>query len=280
VEARYLLEQGSEADRRQDQETEAMILDDPMIGGRIFYPRRTQLEPNLVVDVGGAQLGCYRYEPCPGAGTVLYFHGNGELAAEYATHFVEVFRVLGTNVCFAEYRGYGKSTGAPALVAMLGDGEKIVHALGVPPERLVALGRSLGSLYAIELAHRLPSLAGLIIESGIADVQDLWIFQSELARSGAVEAEVAREVDAYLNQRKKLEDYRGPLLVLHAADDGLLDRTHAERLYVWGGGSDKKLVVFPHGDHNSVFFANAQEYLREVGEFLRRTGITLRGGKD
>jgi pimeloyl-ACP methyl ester carboxylesterase len=255
-----------------------MILDDPTMSQRIFHPRRTGVKPNLVVDVGGAQLGCYRYEPCPGAGTVLHFHGNGELAAEYASNYPDVFQQLGTNVCFAEYRGYGMSTGQPALLAMLGDGEKIVAALGVPPERLVVFGRSLGSLYAVELAHRLPQVAGVILESGIAAVQELGMFQAEL-RARRVSEEVAREVDTYLDQHKKLQTFRGPLLVLHAANDQLLDWTHGNRLHAWGGGNDKKLVIFPHGNHNMIFLANAEDYLREVGAFLQRVGVARGRGE-
>jgi pimeloyl-ACP methyl ester carboxylesterase len=65
----------------------------------------------------------------------------------------------------------------------------------------------------------------------------------------------------------------GPLLVLHADHDQFLDRSHAERLHAWGGGSDKRLVVFPEGNHNTILHANYVEYLREVSEFLRQTGV-------
>ena len=46
------------------------------------------------------------------------------------------------------------------------------------------------------------------------------------------------------DQRQKLQDYPGRLLVLHTENDQFLDRSHAERLCAWGGGSDKRLVVF------------------------------------
>jgi len=72
---------------------------------------------------------------------------------------------------------------------MLGDGEAAINAAGIKPERAIALGRSIGSLYAIELAHRQPTLAGLIIESGIADPLERFLTYADLTtcRSGAEE---------------------------------------------------------------------------------------------
>src|SRR5438045_1942146 len=105
-----------------------MLVDNPLISRRVFYPRPSELEPTCTVDVGDARLGCYVFRRHPEAGTLLHFHGNGELAAEYAAEYAEFFLGLGVNVCFAEYRGYGASTGQPGLGAMLGDGEQIVRA--------------------------------------------------------------------------------------------------------------------------------------------------------
>ena len=251
-----------------------MLVDHPLISHRVFSPRPTNLEPTCRVDVEGAHLGCYSFRRHSQAGTVLYFHGNGELAAEYATGSAEFFLCLGVNVCFAEYRGYGASTGTPTLGAMLGDGERIVRALGVPAERLVVFGRSLGSVYAIELARRLPQIAGLILESGIADVYETWpVADSTLERCGFTRGELRQEAATHFDHRAKLQGYEGPLLVLHSAYDQLLDRTHAERLHNWGGGSDKRLVVFPNGNHNTILSANYMEYVREVAQLLRRAGV-------
>jgi pimeloyl-ACP methyl ester carboxylesterase len=205
---------------------------------------------------------------------ILHFHGNGELAAEYAADSAEFFLCLGINVCFAEYRGYGASTGTPSLGAMFGDGEQIVRALGVPAERLVVFGRSLGSVYAIELARRLPQIAGLILESGIADLLENWpVAESDLERCGFTRGELLQEVATYFDHRAKLQHYSGPLLVLHSEHDQFVDRSHAERLHVWGGGSGKRLVIFPNGNHNTILLANYMEYLREVAQLLQRAGV-------
>jgi pimeloyl-ACP methyl ester carboxylesterase len=161
---------------------------------------------------------------------------------------------------------------------MRGDGERVVRALGVDPGRCVAFGRSLGSLYAVELAARLPQLAGVVVESGVADVAENWPLRDELAAIDRSEADWVAAVMADFDLRRKLSGYHGGLLVLHAAGDQFLDRSHAERLHAWGAGADKRLVVFPSGNHNTILFANYREYVREVGAFLRRVGVAADTG--
>lgn len=253
-----------------------MIVDHPLISRQIFYPRPSDVESTLAVDVPGARLACFYHHRYANAGVLLHFHGNGEMAADYAEGYAEFFLRMGANVCFAEYRGYGGSTGVPALGAMLGDGERIVQALGVPPERVVAFGRSLGCVYAMELARRLPRLAGLILESGMADLlDDLTPPVDEADQLGCTAEELLAEIRTHFDFRAALEVYHGKLLVLHADQDAWIPRSHAERLHAWGGGSDKKLVIFPDGDHNTILFANVIEYVAEVTGFLRRAGIAV-----
>lgn len=251
-----------------------MIVDHPQVSQKVFYPRTSDAEPTLVVDVPGARLGCFYCQRYPDAGVLLYFHGNGELAADYADSYAEIFLAMGVNVCFAEYRGYGASTGTPALGAMLPDGESIVRTLGVSPEQVVAFGRSLGCVYAIELARRLPRLAGIILESGAADVaESLRSLVAELDNPHVTEQDLVDEIDTYFDCKTTLTGYRGRLLVLHAGQDHFIDQSHAQRLYASGGGRDKKLVIFPDGNHNTILFANYSAYVGEVEAFLQRAGI-------
>jgi pimeloyl-ACP methyl ester carboxylesterase len=250
-----------------------MLLDHPVLSQRLFFPRRDRPADPFLVECGGAQLACLRRARHPGAGTLLHFHGNGEVVADYAGDFADGVLDLGVNVCFAEYRGYGASDGTPALAAMLDDGEHILDALGLPAERVAAFGRSLGSLYAVELARRRPGLAGLVLESGIADVMDRLLVRVTAEELGCTDEELEAEVGRQFDQRAKLGRYRGPLLVLHTEHDGMLDRSQAERLHAWGGGADKELVVFPHGNHNSILLANRDAYLEVLGAFLRRVGL-------
>ena len=101
---------------------------------------------------------------------MVYFHGNGEVVADYLPSFAQWFNRAGYNLLLAEYRGYGMSSGIPALAGMLDDVVPILDSLGRPDEKLVLFGRSIGSLYAIHGVGQRPKIGGLIIESGVADL--------------------------------------------------------------------------------------------------------------
>jgi pimeloyl-ACP methyl ester carboxylesterase len=250
-------------------------LDHPLVSRRVFQPRPTAATPSLWVDTDGGRLGCHVRRVDPAAGWVVYFHGNGELAADCDRHLHDLF--TGVNVCFAEYRGYGASDGTPQLAAMLGDGERVVAALGVPAEWVVAFGRSLGSVYAVELARRLPALAGLILESGLADLAELWSVVADDDALGLPPGAAAAALAERFDHRAKLAGYAGPVLVLHTAGDRLVPPSHAERLHAWAGGADRRLVLFPRGDHNTILGANVAEYVVAVRRFLRDAGVAPPG---
>ena len=243
------------------------ILDHPLITERYFFPRADRFEDPFWVDAGEARLGCFLHGKHPGGRTVVHFHGNGEIVSDYMNGFVSVIHGMGCNCLLAEYRGYGMSTGRPALAGMLEDVRAIVTALGEPPENLVLFGRSLGSVYALHGAHLFPGIAGLIIESGLADPLERILVRVHPEELGVGREAVAAAVARDLDHRKKIESYHGPLLVMHTRFDGLLDLSHARRLHAWAPGP-KKLEVFDQGDHNSIMLFNREEYFQLVRDFI------------
>jgi pimeloyl-ACP methyl ester carboxylesterase len=242
------------------------ILDHPIISERYFFPRREALRGAFIVKSGDVELACYHHSPHRDARTVIYFHGNGEVVADCVELFAEPFERLGLNIFFAEYRGYGMSSGMPALVAMLADVPKMIRALDLPPEEMFLFGRSVGSIYALHALGHFPNVAGLVIESGVADPLERILIRVELEELGVTRKELEAEVRARLNHRELLESFKRPALFMHTRHDGMIDVSHAERMHGWASGP-KKLVIFERGDHNSIFFANNAAYMRELGEF-------------
>ena len=244
------------------------ILDHPAISGHYLFPQPRYVDDTFMVEVAGAELACYRRIIDPDKFTMVHFHGNGEAVADYIPDMADIFADLGLNSLFVEYREYGDSTGQAQLVAMLGDGEAAIKAAGLAPERVIAFGRSIGSLYAIELVHRQPAVAGLILESGIADASERFLTYADLTAAGVSESDVVAEVKRHFNHKKKLSRYKNPLLILHTENDGLIDISHAERNHRWAGSTQKRLVRFPLGNHNTIFGINAREYLAAIRSFV------------
>jgi pimeloyl-ACP methyl ester carboxylesterase len=258
-----------------------MLLDHPLIAERYFFPRADEPPEPLIVDAGDALLMCRRVARGGDRLMLVCFHGNGEIVADYVGDVEPAVLRLGLDVFLAEYRGFGGSSGAPLLGKMLGDVDAIVRAAGVPVERIVAFGRSVGSIFAIELAHRHPGIAGLILESGIASPLERLLLRVTPAELGVTAAAFEAEVLRHLDHRRKLGAYRGPLLVLHARRDHLVDVSHAERAHAWAASADKELVIFPRGDHNSILFENQADYWAALARFtgrIARPGARARDG--
>ena len=245
------------------------ILDHRAISSRYLFPQPRCVENPFVVQVEGAELACYRKVIDAANFTMVYFHGNGEAVADYLPWMADEFSNLGLNSLFVEYRQYGGSTGKAQLAAMLGDGEAAIAAAGIATEKVIAFGRSLGSLYAIELAHRHPNIAGLVLESGIADPAERFLVYADLSANGITEADVVAEAKRKFNHKQKLAGYNNPLLVLHTENDGLVDISHAERNYKWAASLQKRLLRFPLGDHNSILERNRDEYFKALSGFVK-----------
>src|SRR5512140_1585834 len=59
------------------------LLDHPLIGERYFYPRPAPPRSRLDVDAGDAVLACALHRADPDGHTVVHFHGNGEVVADW-----------------------------------------------------------------------------------------------------------------------------------------------------------------------------------------------------
>lgn len=244
------------------------FLDHPILSSRYFYPWPNRFDEPFIVEGDGFRLGCHYSHLHDDAPTIIHFHGNGESVADYLGEFEERITGLGANLLLAEYRGYGMSSGVPALAAMLDDVELIVEASGIPPERIVFFGRSLGSLYALHGVSRYPQAAGLIIESGLADPLERILVRIEPHDVGATLEELQASVGRCFNQHEKITAFRGRVLVMHTRNDDLVSVSHAERLYSWAN-EPKELLVFERGDHNTIQAANQEAYFAAVGTFIQ-----------
>lgn len=249
-------------------------LDHPLLTSRYFFPRRSPVDAPFEVTAadGVSRLACYRSAPHEGALTLLHFHGNAEIVADYVPEVARTMNGLGLNAFFAEYRGYGGSTGAPSLGAMLDDSEVVFRALGVPASRVIAFGRSLGSLFAVEVASRHRDLAGLVLESAIADPLEPGLARVSAEDLGVSDQELVAAVRARFDQAAKLASYPGPLLVMHTSGDLLIPPSHAQRNWQSGGAppGDKELVMFAQGDHGSIYPVNHAEYIARLGAFVEK----------
>jgi alpha-beta hydrolase superfamily lysophospholipase len=252
------------------------VLDEPQILGAIFYPRReypsglglaTGLSLSISVDQQ-VSLGARLYPANRQAPAVLYWHGNGEIAADY-DDLAPLYTRSGITLLVVDYRGYGTSGGSPTCSDLLSDAVTVFHAAqdlfaqqSLAPSRLYAMGRSLGSAAAIEVAARAGgSLAGLIVESGFADTFAL------LARLGIRLQGVEESQDGF-NNAAKMERITVPTLIIHGQQDVLIPAQDGEELFDRSAASEKRLLLIPGAGHNDLLARGLRQYMEAIVAFV------------
>ena len=157
------------------------VFDRPEVLNFLFHPRPDTSPPSK--DIGemaipveeDVSIGAKLFIIDEKLPTILFFHGNGEIASDY-DDLGPIYNKLGINFIPVDYRGYGRSTGTPTVSAMMKDCHAIYNYINnfIKDNNfsgpLIIMGRSLGSASALELAANYSSeIDGLIIESGFAN---------------------------------------------------------------------------------------------------------------
>jgi uncharacterized protein len=196
--------------------------------------------------------------PGPRAGHLLYCHGNGGNVADRVAHAALLAR-LGFDVLLFDYRGYGRSAGAPGEAGTYRDARAARRALlarpGVDAGAVVYLGESLGGAIALALALEHPP-AGLILQSTFTSVRDMARLHYPFIPTPVVP-------DAYPSLRR-IPALRAPLLVLHGDRDELVPADHGRALFA-AAPEPKRLRVFPGAGHDVLATIPAAAYGEAIG---------------
>ncbi len=240
----------------------------------LFYPRRQHGKPpdgafdlNIPVE-DDISITCRAYRGIKENPWILYFHGNGEVVSDY-DGIAYLYNNRGLNLLVADYRGYGASGGKPTFSDMVNDAVKIFdfvcedeHFHGTTGETVwFVMGRSLGSISALELAVKFPGrMKGLIIESGFISVAGL-IHHLGLPLPG----DLSPLEEEYRHLVSKIDL---PSLVIHGDQDRLVPLKQGKDLYEALGSKQKELVVIPRADHNNIMFVDSGKYIDAIENFI------------
>lgn len=241
------------------------IFDRDEFNDRLFFPRADASPPSpgardQLIDVCGARLHV-RLHPGPDAApTLLLFHGNGEVVADYdgaAARFAQA----GVALAVMDYRGYGESTGTPTLRSLISDARAVADAIRPG----VVMGRSLGGVAAHELyARPTAGMAGVVLESALFDLGNL------IRRRGLVApARFTEDERATFEPATKLALGRLPLLVLHGERDELIALSEARAAVAAAGAPDsgKSLAIIARRGHNDI--SGGEGYWTALAAFSR-----------
>ena len=250
--------------------------------GILFLAQRSMLFPRPPVTAGelrndgrevvwlstsSGKVECWYYPPATeqkvegGASAVILAHGNAESIDTFSGDF-DGFRDLGLGVLFVEYPGYGRSEGSPSqdsiTEAVTIAYDELVAREEIDAGRVVLFGRSLGGGAVCALAAQRPGAAMVLLSTftSIREMASRYLAPQFLVR------------DPFDNLAV-VQNFAGPILVVHGTDDGLIPLVQAETLFE--AAENGQLLRYPCGHGNCP--GDWERFWQDMTRFLRDNGF-------
>ncbi len=190
---------------------------------------------------------------------LIYFGGN----AEEISFNIETSHLLeGWSMVLINYRGYGFSQGKPGEEELLEDAlhiyEYITQREDVDKDRIVAMGRSLGSGVAVHLANERP-LTGVILITPYDSIKNV-------AKENFPFLPVSLLLKHSFDSVSLAPNIKVPMLALTAGEDRIISAKHSQNIVDLWAGSTVHQVIKGEG-HNTL--QERELYWKSIKEFLK-----------
>ncbi len=200
----------------------------------------------------------------PGTGPVLLYLHGARWNVEGSAPRIRRMQELGFSVLAIDYRGFGKSTPALPSEDMAYEDARAAWswlAGHYGPRPRYVFGHSLGGAIAIDLASHVDDEQGVIVEGTFTSIADVassmkwgWLPLGPL-------------ITQHFESIKKVAQVHAPLLVVHGADDTLIQSELGRRLYEAAPGR-KKFVLVEGGSHFSTMAVGQAQYREALAQFF------------
>ena len=212
---------------------------------------------------------------------VLHLHGNSVSAfSVWELRHLQQLSAWGVSVLALDYRGFGQSPGEASEQNLLDDSQDAWAYLrdrGVPANRIIIWGHSLGSGPATWLATQQSDAAALVVFGGFTSVPDAgsddfpWLPVHTLAT-------------IQLNSRERLPQVKVPVVIAHSPSDRRIRYRHGQQLFAAANAPKRFLSVVPTrndklGGHVDALYDNLtllEQPLRELlGSPITQTVVAV-----
>jgi fermentation-respiration switch protein FrsA (DUF1100 family) len=203
------------------------------------------LESVEVPTPDGLVLTAWFRKPAPGKPTLLYFHGNGGNLMNRIGR-VRFFAGTGWGMLFVEYRGYGVNPGQPSEAGLHEDAlgaMAFLVARGIPSDRVVLYGESLGTGVAVWLATQ-TQVAAVILDSPYTSI-------ANVAQSHFWFLPVKPFMKNRFDLRGRIDRINAPLLVMQGALDDVVPPAMGKAVFA-AAHEPKQFWAGPQSRHWNV----------------------------
>lgn len=203
------------------------------------------------------------YVPGEAPATLVWFHGNAGNISHRLVNLRGIHDRVRVSVFLFDYRGYGRSAGSPSEEGTYRDAEGAVALLeqrtGLPAERLIYFGRSLGAAIALETALRRRP-AALVLESPFLSVP-------HMARQIYPFLPLSGLLRTRYDSLAKIAGLGAPVLVIVGGADEVVPPDHG-RLLFERAPEPKRWYRVPGAGHNDTFIVGGGAYYDALRTFL------------
>lgn len=225
-----------------------------LIEGFIFYPERSMPAPprgvaeRWITAEDGVRIHAWYADAGEPAPTLVWSHGNGGNIGGRGEVLLAL-RARGLNVLAYDYRGYGKSEGAPDEAGVYRDARAAYddeRARGTAADRIICFGESLGGAVTIRLATE-RACAGVAVVSTFTNLRDV-------ARSHF--GPLALLAGSRFDSLARMGQLTAPLLVAHGDRDEIVPFALGEQLFA-AAREPKQFLRLAGVHHNDIFASGA-----------------------
>ena len=237
-------------------------------GKLLYYPqvgREIQSTPRdhgldyqslTLATLDGERLDAWFVPKAQARASVLILHGNaGNIS--HRLDSIAMFHRLGYSVLIFDYRGYGRSTGQLSEEGLYRDAQTawdyLARQRGIPPQRIILFGESLGGGVATWLAALVLSSAFTSVPELAADLYP-WLPAKWLVR-------------LRYDSRAALAKINCPVLIAHSPDDEIVPFRHGQALFATA--AEPKIFLPLAGGHNDGFIFMRPAWVEVLADFLR-----------
>jgi alpha-beta hydrolase superfamily lysophospholipase len=171
----------------------------------------------------------------------------------------------GASVFIYDYRGFGRSEGAPSLKVICEDGVSaynwLVETKKVAPANIVAYGESLGGGVACHLANH-TDVGALILQSAFCSLREI-----SIENMSALRYFPELLFPIFFKNSRSVSAFKKPLLLLHGALDEDIHIKHSHKLLA-AANDPKNFVILPNTLHDEISEQDSELFVHTVKEFL------------
>jgi len=215
---------------------------------------------HITLNINGVELnGIQRMERSSQNITIIYFGGNAE---DVNYNYFDFINALNANFVAINYRGFAGNPGKAKLEQISLDADaiiaQIIERFELKTERIILMGRSLGSAFAINLVQKYD-IAGII---AITPFDSL----SKLGKRHYPFLPVSLLLKKDFNNVVIAKTSLKPILIISGDKDNIIPAIHSKTLYEAWQGNNKKFVTIKNAGHNNI--QDFPAYYHEINKFI------------